>query len=180
MARLKLSLWYDVVDDCNECLKLSPDNMKAHYYLAQAYSSLHEYESAVDHSLTAHTLCVQTDDKNLSAATALVLRCKKERWDATEKRRRREATDLETELLAMMQRERDEALRDMMQEHNDQDGDDNAGAEQEIAAEWTEKIAAMQAIFDKARAEDDRKRVIPDWAIDDITFNIMVDPVIVC
>src|SRR5512140_2896378 len=129
MARLKMNLWESVIADCNECLKLSSDSMKAHYYLAQAHLALHDYDEALEHALHAYKLCVKSADRSLSAATALVLRCKKERWEYQDKQRRRETRDLEDEVLAMMERERDAAL------HADDDALD-AGARREIEQEW--------------------------------------------
>ncbi|OIW28303.1 U-box-domain-containing protein [Coniochaeta ligniaria NRRL 30616] len=36
----------------------------------------------------------------------------------------------------------------------------------------------MRAVFEKARSAEDRRRTVPGWAIDDISFEVMVDPVI--
>src|SRR5688500_16421760 len=97
MARLKLQLWESVIADCQACLGLTPDNMKAHYYLSQAQLSLRDYDAALDNAKRAHELCVASGDKSLAAITAQVLRCKKERWDWMEKRRIREGQALENE-----------------------------------------------------------------------------------
>ncbi|KAK1752317.1 U-box domain-containing protein [Echria macrotheca] len=177
MARLKMNLWESAIADCNECLKLSPDNMKAHYYLAQAHLELHDYYDAVEYALRAYDLCVKTADKSLSAATALVLRCKKERWEHQDKQRRRETRDLEDEVLAMMERERDAALRGEEEEDVNALGD-AGGARTEIEQEWERKMERMRTVFDKARAAEEKRRKVPDWAIDDISFGFMHDPVI--
>jgi len=34
-------------------------------------------------------------------------------------------------------------------------------------------------VFERARPKAERRRQVPDWAIDDISFCVMVDPVIV-
>jgi STIP1 family protein 1 len=169
MARLKMSLWDSVIADCNDCLRLGQDNMKAHYYLSQAYLSLHNYADALDHAQRAHELCVRANDKSLASITAQVLKCKKERWEDMERRRRREGNDLEAEVIAMMQRERDEALQDRMED----------GERREVEAEWEQKLATMRRVFEKARAAEERRRKVPNWAIDDISFMVMVDPVMV-
>lgn len=169
MARLKMSLWDSVITDCNQCLELAPDNMKAHYYLSQAYLALHDYNDALDHAMRAHELCISTGDKSLSAITSQVLKCKKERWEDMDRRRKREGTELESEVLAMMERERDEVLRETT---------DNV-EKSEVEAEWQEKIAHMKMVFEKARSAEERRRKVPDWAIDDISFGVMVDPVVV-
>ncbi|KAK3352600.1 hypothetical protein B0T25DRAFT_188944 [Lasiosphaeria hispida] len=173
MARLRMQLWENVIADCEECLKLSPDSsMKAHYYLSQAHLALRHYDDAVEHARIAYDLCVQTLDKSLASVLAQVLKSKKERWDDLEKRRTRENSDLEAEMLSLMERERDEALRP--------DGDEtmDEGSRREITEEWEKKMTTMCDVFNKARSADDKPRVVPEWAIDDISFGFMHDPVV--
>ncbi|KAJ0382004.1 hypothetical protein COL922a_013422 [Colletotrichum nupharicola] len=168
MARLKLEIWDAVVSDCESCLGLAPDNLKAHYYLSQAQLALKDYESALTNSLRAHQLCVQTGDKSLAAITAQVLRSKKERWDWKERHRLREAHQMENEIVEMMERERKQAVDDAM--------DDSE--KKEIEAEWDKKIQLLRETFEKSRPVEEQRGEVPDWAIDDISFGIMVDPVI--
>lgn len=171
MARLKLTRWDDVISDCYECLRLSPDNLKAHYSLSQAHLALHAYDDALEHALKAHKLCVQAMDKSLATITAHVLKCKKERWDDMEKRRIRETSGLQSEVLELLQRERDQAVRDAT--------DQDEASRKEIEDEWDQKIGRMRGVFERARTNKEKRRKVPDWAIDDITFEVMVDPVIV-
>ena len=169
MARLNLQLWEAVVDDCQACIALNPDNMKAFYYLSQAQLALHQMDDALANALKAHDICAQTNDKSLSAVTNQVLKCKQERWDAMERRRIREAQQLENELLALMGKERDETLS----------GATDEGIRKDIALEWEKKMAVVKATFEKARSADQKKREVPEWIIDDISFQVMVDPVVV-
>lgn len=171
MARLKLSRWDDVIADCHDCLRLAPDNLKAHYWLSQAHLALHAYDDALEHARKAHDLCVKTMDRSLATITAHVLKCKKERWDDMEKRRIRETSGLENEVIELLQRERDQAVRDAM--------DLDEGGRKEIEDEWDKKIEAMRDVFERARTGKEKRRKVPDWAIDDISFEVMVDPVIV-
>ncbi|KAK0619968.1 hypothetical protein B0T14DRAFT_520320 [Immersiella caudata] len=169
MARLKMNLWDSVISDCNECLKFAPDSMKAHYYLSQAHLALEAYEEALKHALTAYEMCVKNKDKSLTAVTSQALRCKKERWADQDKRRRRETSSLEFEVVAMMERERDEALN----------GEGLLDSErQEVREEWDRKMEIMRGVFEKSRAAHEQRRKVPDWAIDDISFGFMHDPVI--
>lgn len=143
--------------------------MKANYYLAQAHVELHNTEEALETAVRAHALCVKQSDKSLPQVTALVLRCKKERWQERERRRKRENQDLEHEILAMMQQEMNEALSTC----------DSDSLRAEVAKEWEDKVADLRRTFDLARQNGERERVVPDWMIDEITFNIFVDPVTV-
>ena len=170
MARLKLQVWDGVIQDCQDCLSLTPNNMKGHFYLSQAQLGIADYDAALESALKAHSLCVSTDDvKSLPAVTNIVLQVKKARWEDKEKRRVREAKDLEREVLEMLGRERDEMLMSCEDE-----------VERNVITEESEqKISRMADIFERARAASEKRREVPDWAIDDISFGIMVDPVVV-
>ncbi|ENH69007.1 STIP1 like proteiny and U box-containing protein 1 [Fusarium oxysporum f. sp. cubense race 1] len=167
MARLKLNYWDSVITDCEACLQLTPDNMKARYYLAQAQIALRDYDAALENALHAHKLCAATGDRSLAAVTALVLRCKKERWDDLEKKRVRESQDLEREMLELLTKDKEAMLAET----------DDGMVRQEIEEESDAKIERIKEIFERARADGEKKREVPDWAIDDISFGFMVDPV---
>ncbi|ETS82936.1 hypothetical protein PFICI_04812 [Pestalotiopsis fici W106-1] len=168
LARLKLQLWDSTIADCLTCLQLNSESMKAHYYLAQAQVELGNYDEALPTALKAHALCVATNDKSLGQVTALVLRCKKERWEHMEKRRKRENQALEKELLQNLASAQEEMLQTV-----DCDGD-----RQQIRQEFDEKFLMLKKTFDRARDNEHKKRVVPDWMIDEISFNIFVDPVV--
>lgn len=169
LARLKLQLYDSVIDDCQRCLELKPGNMKAYYYLSQAQLALRDYDAALQNALRAHEICAVTADKSLGAVTSQVLSCKKARWEDRERRRIREGIELENETLALLEREKAAMLAGVESELERRD----------IETEWDQKIAAMKRTFEAARAADSKRREVPDWAIDEIGFGIMVDPVIV-
>jgi STIP1 family protein 1 len=169
LTRIKQGNWDSAISDCNECLFLKPDTMKAFYYLAQAQEQLHDYDTALENAKRAHELCSATGDKSLSAVTALVLEIKKQRWEAREKRRIRDGAELEMETLELIARERDRMLGSV--------GDNE---KRDVEEEWQRKMDLIRNVFERARATDEKERKVPDWAIDDIGFNVMIDPVIVC
>ncbi len=171
MARLKLGQWDNAIADCEACLRRAPDSMKAHYSLSQAHLALRAFDDALQHALRAHALCVKAADKSLETITAHVLRCRKERWDDLERRRVRETGGLEEEVLGLLEREREAALGEV-------DEGDEAGRE-EVEEEWRGKMERVREVFERARPKEEKKRRVPDWAIDDISFCVMVDPVIV-
>jgi STIP1 homology and U-box containing protein 1 len=143
--------------------------MKAHYIMAEAHLELHNHEDALVHAVRAHKLCVVNNDKSLPQVTALVLRCKKERWEEMEKKRVREGQDLERELVELMEREREDMVATC-------EGESDRA---EVSQEWDNKIAQLKTTFELARIDTEKKREVPDWAVDDISFGIMVDPVMV-
>ncbi|PHH86968.1 hypothetical protein CDD83_9485 [Cordyceps sp. RAO-2017] len=174
MARLKLRLWDSVIADCNTCLALAdPNNMKAHYYLAQAQLAIGDYDAALANALRAHAECVAANDRSLAAITAIVLRCKHDRWLDRDRRRRREAQDLERDLLDLLDRTRD----DMLAGAADDDADDDVERDA-IRDEYRQKAARLRDVFERAREQSERPRQVPEWAIDDISFGMLVDPVI--
>ncbi|CAK7243365.1 MAG: hypothetical protein STHCBS139747_004884 [Sporothrix thermara] len=171
LARLKLEMWDGVVADCTACLDRSPDNMKAHYYLSQAELQLRDFDNAVEHCRRAHALCVAADDKSLTQITNHMLECKRARWADKERRRAREVAPLEAEMVALLEREKAAAVAEAGDSELDRS---------EVAAEYDAKLARLRETFDLARSTsaETARRSVPDWAIDDITFGIMVDPVV--
>lgn len=173
MARIKLQSWSEVIEDCSSALVLpnGSSNIKANYYLAQAHLELSSPDDALPYALKAHALCANTNDKSLTAVTTLVLRCKKERWERQEKTRAREDQDLEKLVMAMLERDREENLKTV--------SDDDEMERNVINEETEQKVLRLRDIFNRARSKADQRRDVPDWAIDDISFSIMVDPVMV-
>ncbi|CAI4210938.1 unnamed protein product [Parascedosporium putredinis] len=127
-----------------------------------------DYDAALRNGFKAHDMCAKTADKSLSAVTNFVLQCKKDRWEALERRRIRQGAELESETLDLLEREKEQALSEALDESDRRD----------IAAEWDEKLSELRRTFEQARAADSKRRVVPDWVIDDISFGIMLDPVI--
>ncbi|KND91884.1 E3 ubiquitin-protein ligase CHIP [Tolypocladium ophioglossoides CBS 100239] len=168
MARLRLCLWDSAISDCHNCLALNPNNMKAAYYLAQAQLAIGDYDGALQSARSAHSICALTNDRSLAAVTAIVLRCKKERWEDRERKRKREGQELERELLELLGRRRDEL---MSAEANDIE-------RSSIHDESSYKMVLLQQMFERARTHTDQRRQVPEWAIDDISFGVMIDPVI--
>lgn len=170
MARCRLQNWVDAVTDCQTCLTISPDNSKAAFYLAEAQLGLRDYDNALESAKRAYELFSHSEDgvKSLGLATKLVLRCKKERWEDKERRRSRERSNLERELIESLENERRTAVSMTR-------GEAEAA---EVRKEWDTKIETLRATFQLAAGEGAKRREVPDWAVDDITFGIMVDPVV--
>lgn len=143
--------------------------MKAVFYMAEAQLELKDFDNALESASHAYELYSHSEDnlKSLAAAAKLVLRCKKERWENLERRRLRERSGLERELVELLERERDAAISETIDEAELQD----------IHSEWNAKIETLKGTFQLARGEAAKRRQVPDWAIDDITFGIMLDPV---
>lgn len=167
MASLKLTPpnYTQVAADSRISIDLLPKNLKAYFFLAQAQIELGMCEKALNSAKTAHELCVEEclmvpmgkGSSNIEKITALVLRCKKEWWEEQETERLHRRGGLLTELVGHLQK----------------------GGE---GSETEEKVGELKSVFEMAKigGEDAKRRKVPDWAIDDITFSVMLDPVIVC
>lgn len=144
--------------------------MKAHFLLCQAQTALGDPEAALRSGVQAHALCISSAEiKSLPAITAAVLQCKKASWEAREKRRVREARALERELEDVLNREREDMLEEVESEVE----------RKTIVEECESQLASLRDVFERSRAQDQKRREVPEWAIDDISFGILVDPVIV-
>ena len=98
MARIKLQAWDGCMDDCIKAIELEKNNMKAYFYLAEAQLSLRHPNEAYTSALTAYGECIKTMSPSTGNASALVLRAKKEKWEARERDRIRRRSILLAEL----------------------------------------------------------------------------------
>lgn len=181
MARLKLHLYDAVIPDCLASLELLSENMKAHYYLAQAEIELGRLEDAYKSAQTAYEMCsgVKTGvvdrswEASLGLVTALVLRCKKELWEKKEDERLKVRNILLEETSALIRARKEEQKKKIAAHDGSQQEMDD------VEREWTEKEQELRRVWESAANNEGKRREVPDWAIDNITFAVMLDPVTV-
>lgn len=113
MARLKLEAWDHCIDDCLKSIELENSNMKGYYYLAQAQLALKHPNEALTSALTAYDKCLETLDRSTSAVSALVLRAKKEKWEAKERSRLRKRSEMLRELEDALLANKEAELQDL-------------------------------------------------------------------
>jgi STIP1 family protein 1 len=186
---IQVENYEQVISDCLTSIRLASPNMKAYYFLAQAQIALHQTAAAVASAKEAHRLCVEEVHKggkgasSIGPITELVLRCKKEDWDARETERLARQTGLTRELEELLEAEHAKRVREL----DDKAADGFLSLEQ-LESQKGKLVAELQAKVDDVRklavaaglaGEDVKKRVVPDWCLDDITFSVMVDPVVV-
>ncbi|KAI1824564.1 U-box domain-containing protein [Xylaria intraflava] len=167
MARFKLHLYEYAIADCNAAVELVGPNMKAHYIQAQCLLGVREFDDALKNARLALDLGIAKNDKSLTQLTTLVRECRRKRWEWRERLRRREGDEFEKELLDLMKREQYE-IEDVCD-----DNEEKAAA----AKEWQERAKLLATTFDKARTAAETRREVPDWLLDDITFDVLIDPV---
>ncbi|KAG9228253.1 U-box domain-containing protein [Amylocarpus encephaloides] len=172
MSRLKLAHWDDVITDSLHAISLLPDNMKAYYHLAQAQIALDQPGAALVSAKKAHEYCVKEVQSHAKGAgsmgviTELVLRCKKEDWERRERTREKNRKGLVGEMVKLLESQRDRVL-----------GEVDTGEKEDVETEYAEKIEEVRRMAAEVGLEG-RRRKVPDWIIDDITFSVMHDPVV--
>jgi STIP1 family protein 1 len=177
MACLKLvpPNYSQVAADSQISIELLPKNLKGYFYLAQAQIELKMEAAALNSAKEAHRLCVEEcmmvpmgkGSSNIEKITELVLRCKREWWEDKERERERVRGGLLAETIAFLEGEKHKVI-------SDTNGADDG-------AQWDKKIEELRRTFEDAKAGRDeaKRRKVPDWCIDAITFSVMVDPVAV-
>jgi STIP1 homology and U-box containing protein 1 len=173
---------YDaVIPDCLASLELLSENMKAYYYLAQAEIELARLDDAYKNAQKAYELCsgVKTGvvdrawERSLGPVTALVLRCKKELWEKKENERLKVRNVLLEETCALMRARKEEQKKKIAAYDGSQQEMDD------VEREWAEKEQELRRTWERAADNEGKRREVPDWAIDNITFAVMHDPVMV-
>jgi STIP1 family protein 1 len=160
--------------------------MKAYYYLAQAQIALHKPEEALRSSKEAHRLCVEEiygvrggkGASSVGPITELVLRCKKESWEKREEERLRRRGGLLNELVDALGYKRKLEIVGVRERNGGLIG---SKEERELERVYEGKIEELKSTFEIAglNGEEAKRRKVPDWCVDDITFSVMLDPVVV-
>jgi STIP1 family protein 1 len=184
LALLKLSRFPLVITDSLHAISLSPPpstSMKAYFQLAQAQIALHNAEEALESAKIAHKLCVDEvisggkGGSSIGPITELVLRCKKERWEEREEERLRRRGGLLGDLIRGLERDREAHVGVLR-------GEGALDAEIEgINKKFEMRVEELKRTFELAgvMGEEGKRRKVPDWCLDDITFSVMLDPVVV-
>lgn len=166
------------------CIALAPRSMKAHFQLAQAQVSLGRAEEALASARLAHEYCVEEaraggkGGSSLSLITELVLRCKGLVWTRREEERERARGGLLGDVLAGLDRLKEAEMEG--EGHGEGEGETAAGERRaDVERKWEAKKEDTRRLWEKAGDAGARRRKVPDWCVDNITFAVMVDPVVV-
>jgi STIP1 family protein 1 len=172
--------WEAVIADCEKAIDLLPtscmppafshlsgnfnpqNSVKAFTYLGQAHLHLNRPTESFSASKTAYALAIQQRSPSIPSIAATCLAAKKARWEQLETLRIERESRLLRELCDLL----------------DKQAQGRGGGEDEVE-EARKKKREVESVFGKAEAERLRRRDVPDWLIDNITFGIMFDPVMV-
>lgn len=149
---------------------------------AQAQLSINHPNEALSSALMAYDLCTHSAQQTSNAATisALVLKCKKAKWDIRERERIRRRADLLAELEATLETEYKKDVDDIEARIEKQEVGRIEGQEEkeERKKEFEKKRDDLRTAFTLSDPEHLQKREVPDYLVDGITFEIMHDPVV--
>lgn len=127
--------------------------MKAHTYLGQALLQLRRPRESYQASKKAYELAIEQRSPSLETIAQTAIKARHAMWEQKEEARVKGEQDLLAKMLALISENTDPYE----------------------AGEVRKKV---QEVFGKAEAERWRKREVPDYLVDAISFNIMWDPVV--
>ncbi|KAK8167759.1 hypothetical protein BKA80DRAFT_265090 [Phyllosticta citrichinensis] len=181
-ARMKLESWELAIDDCIKSIELLRDNLKAYTFLARAQLALKHPNEALSSALHAYDLCINSKSTTRDAQTisALVLQCKKAKWEGRERERLRRKSPLLAELEDKIEAASNQELKSIGERADKGELGEIAAMEErdELAKRTAQKLEDLRNIFAIADPVNMEKREVPDYLIDNISFEIMHDPVV--
>ncbi|EAS29188.3 U-box domain-containing protein [Coccidioides immitis RS] len=184
LARIKLESWAGVEHDARMAMELygpkDPASLKSQFYLAQALLGLGRPSEACEVALAAYKISLETKSPNSEPLSNTILRAKQAIWAAKETARLREADETLKQLEGLMEAECTKELEQLrLQFEAGEIGAIGYAEDQRILrAEAQKKVDNVREIFAASKGDDMKERVVPDYLIDSISFEIMHDPVV--
>ncbi|OJD15560.1 hypothetical protein AJ78_04183 [Emergomyces pasteurianus Ep9510] len=184
LVRIKLEKWQDAEHDARIAIDLyGPKDsaaIKSNYYLSQALLGLQRPAEAYDVALAAYKASLETRSPNAEPLSRVILRAKQAIWAAKETTRLRNQNEtlrkLEELLQADLEKELSELRASLAAGKIGQIGFKED--EKELLDEAQRRLRVVRDVFASSLDGDMKERVVPDYLIDGISFEIMHDPVI--
>ncbi|KAJ5968938.1 hypothetical protein PENPOL_c003G08154 [Penicillium polonicum] len=184
ITRIKLAKWADVEHDARAAIEIyglkNPVALKSHYYLAQALLGLQRPQEAHDVASDAYQQSLAAKNAQTENLSRTVLRAKQQLWAARETSRVRELNETLGSVEALVEADVTRALAELQGRlERGEIGEIGFGEDRKALQEDAEtKVRNLREAFRVASKGDIQERVVPDYLIDGITFEIMHDPVI--
>lgn len=146
---------------------------------ARAQLALKHPNEALSSALVAYDLCIRskTLTKDAQTISALVLQCKKAKWEGRERERLRRKSPLLAELEDKIELASNQELASINERADKGELGEIAASEEreEVAKRTAQKLEDLRNIFAIADPDNMSKKEVPDYLIDNITFEIMHD-----
>ncbi|KAI5302153.1 hypothetical protein KEM56_000978 [Ascosphaera pollenicola] len=185
LCRLKLQYFVGAEEDARRTLDLlapknSPQRIKSQYVLAQALIGQNRAQEAYEVALPAYHQAIELKNSNAEPLSRVILEAKKGIWQVKETARLREENETLQGIEAMLENETTRQLAELQTSYDAGECGRIAFLEDQDALrrELKQKIETVRQVFADAKGGRLCERVVPDYLIDQITFEIMHDPVI--
>lgn len=184
LTRLRLEKWPGVEQDARAAIALygqeSPNRLKSSGYLVQALLGQQQPQPAYDVAIEAYRDSLSAKSPQTENLSKLVLRAKQQIWAHKETRRLREMNDTLATVEGLIEAELQRSLYDLRGQLNAGEIGEIGYVEDEKAlrADAEKNIQNTREAFRIASKGEIAERVVPDYLVDGISFEIMHDPVI--
>ncbi|KAJ5456232.1 hypothetical protein N7530_011506 [Penicillium desertorum] len=184
VTRIKLAKWADVEHDARAAIEIyglkNPVALKSQYYLAQALLGLQRPQEAHDVASDAYQQSLAAKSAQSENLSRTVLRAKQQIWAARETARVRELNETLGSVEALVEADVTRALAELQGRlERGEIGEIGFGEDQKALREDADaKVRNLREAFRVASNGEVQERVVPDYLVDGITFEIMHDPVI--
>ncbi|KAL1960180.1 hypothetical protein VTO42DRAFT_8723 [Malbranchea cinnamomea] len=184
LCRLKLEAWAGAEHDARIAVELygpkNPSSIKTSYSLAQALIQLQRPAEAYEVALAAYKFSLETRNPNSEVLSKIILRAKQAIWAAKETARLREANDTLRRVEELLEADLNSELAQLRARYEAGEiGEVGYAEDQKILKEEAQKrLQDVRQAFEASSGGALKERVVPDYLIDSISFEIMHDPVI--
>ncbi|KAI9934724.1 hypothetical protein ASPWEDRAFT_44204 [Aspergillus wentii DTO 134E9] len=184
LTRIKLAKWAGVEHDARAAIDLygpkNPTSIKSSYYLAQALLGLQKPQEAYDVAIDAYQASLASKNVQTENLSKTVLRAKQQIWAAKETSRLREMNETLGSVEQLIENDLHQALAELQAKLEKEEIGQTGFAEDEKAlrGDAEKNVHNVREAFRIASNGDIQERVVPDYLVDGITFEIMHDPVI--
>ncbi|BCR88057.1 putative U-box domain protein [Aspergillus chevalieri] len=184
LTRLRLEKWPGVEQDARAAIALygqeSPNRLKSSGYLVQALLGQQQPQPAYNVAIEAYRDSLSSKSPQTENLSKLVLRAKQQIWALKETRRLREMNDTLATVEGLIEAELQRSLDDLRGQLNAGEIGEIGFVEDEKAlrADAERNIQNTREAFRAASKGEIAERVVPDYLVDGISFEIMHDPVI--
>ncbi|KAJ9191826.1 hypothetical protein DTO164E3_8649 [Paecilomyces variotii] len=184
LTRIKLENWAGAEHDARAAIDLyGPKNaasLKSCWYLAQALLGLGRPQEAYDVAIEAYKAALSAKSNQTENLSRTVLRAKQQIWAAKETARLREMNETLANVERLIEADLDRELSELQAKlDRGEIGQIGFVEDQKALREEAEKnIHNVREAFRISSNGDIQERVVPDYLVDGITFEIMHDPVV--
>lgn len=184
VTRIRLAQWSGAEHDARAAIDLhgpkNPSRLKSCSYLVQALLGLQQPQEAYEVAIDAYRASLAAKSPQTENLSGLVLRAKQAIWAGKETARVREMDQTLASVEGMIEAELNRALEELQAKADKGEiGQIALGEDQrELRADAERNVRNVREAFRIASNGEIQERVVPDYLIDGITFEIMHDPVI--